>query len=135
MSTYYTYSPGESYTVTSTTNYSGNIYGRYDRVGSYEGTGNTKTTIHKSGKLEAHPYTKTVQRYAFRAIYFKEKSSLLQSKAIPSQPERKKLRIPHKAPQLIPEECFDENGNFICDPEDYPDLLREDDEDDYGNQS
>lgn len=70
--TYYTYSPGETYTINSTSNYSGDIYGRYNRIGSYNGTGNTQTTIRKSGKIDAHPYVTTAHRYAFHAVYMKK---------------------------------------------------------------
>ncbi len=72
MRTYYTYQPGETYTVQSTTRTSGDIYGRYDRVGSYNGTGQSETTIKSKGRYEAHPYMKTVDVYEYRAVYLKK---------------------------------------------------------------
>lgn len=83
VKTYYTYQPGRTYTINSTSqvsgNYSGNVYGRYDRVGSYDGSyqgsENTQTTIRSNGRLEAHPYMTTASRYAFRAVYLKKKQN------------------------------------------------------------
>ena len=79
MRTYYTYQPGQTYTVNSTSQvsggYSGDVYGRYDRVGSYNGTyngtGSTQTTVRSEGRLEAHPYMSTADKYAYRAVYLK----------------------------------------------------------------
>ena len=80
MRTYYTYQPGQTYTINSTSqvsgNYSGNVYGQYDRIGtydgSYQGSGSTQTTVRSNGRLEAHPYMTTTSRYAFRAVYLKK---------------------------------------------------------------
>ncbi len=80
MRTYYTYQPGQSYTINTSTQisggYTGNIYGRYNQVGSYNGnfygTDNTQTKMRSEGHLEAHPYMTTADRYIYRAFYLKK---------------------------------------------------------------
>lgn len=78
--TYYTYQPGQTYTVNTTNQisggYSGDIYGQYNRVGSYNGNfngmENSQTTIRSDGHLEAHPYMTTADRHVYRAFYLKK---------------------------------------------------------------
>lgn len=81
MRTYYTYQPGQTYTVNSTTqesgDFSGEMYERNNRVGSYNGSysgkKNTRTTIESQGHLDAHPYMSSTEKYAYRAVYLKKK--------------------------------------------------------------
>lgn len=56
-----------------------------------------------------------VQKAAAEQCYWQER------------PQRTSRRIKHQSsPQLIPDYCFDSDGNFICDPNEYSDLLRYD---------
>ena len=80
MRTYYTYQPGQSYTINSSTQVSGgfssDIYGRYNQAGSYNGNfygmDNAQTTMRSEGHFEAHPYMTTADRYIYRAFYLKK---------------------------------------------------------------
>ena len=49
----------------------------------------------------------------------------------PSYRQQRSYRNNHSSrssPQLVPDYCFDSDGNFICNPNEYSDLLRYDDE-------
>lgn len=78
MRTYYTYQPGQTYTINSTNQVSGGFSGYYERGdreaslnGMYNGIGNSQTTVRTEGRYEAHPYMTKANKYIYRAFYLK----------------------------------------------------------------